>query len=213
MGANWHPGSGEPGFEPSEPVGSFVETARRVTLEPAGFFAGVTGEDRVWPPMAFAVICGVVSAAFGLAVELLVPVDFGPFGGETLGLPEGFSGQFSGLALVGIFVAFVVLAPLFILLGLYIGSLIYQALVRIVVGRENAGYWATFKIYAYTSVVSLLSWVPVVGFLATLYGYYLVFVAVREAHTTTPARAAIVAAVPLLFFAASLASGFLAAGA
>ncbi|WP_047866137.1 YIP1 family protein [Rubrobacter aplysinae] len=213
MDASQRPGGGEPGFEPSRPLESFVETARRVAVEPAAFFRGVTNEDRVLPPMVFAIICGVVSAALGIAVEFLAPVDLGPFGGEAFGPPEAVSGQFGGLALAGIALAFVVLAPLFIVLGLYIGSFIYQILVRIVVGRDNAGYWATFKIYAYTSVVSLLSWLPVVGFLATLYGYYLVFVAVREAHDTTPARAAIVAAIPLLFFAASLASGFLAAGA
>jgi hypothetical protein len=213
MDASQHSGSSEPGFEPSRPVESFVETARRVALEPAAFFRGVTGGDRVLPPIVFAIICGVVSAAFGIAVEFLLPVNFGPFATETLGLPEGFRNRIGGLALAGIALAFVVLAPLFILLGLYIGSFIYQILIRIIVGRENAGYWATFKIYSYTSVVSLLSWIPAVGFLATLYGYYLVFVAVREAHNTTPVRAAVVAAIPLLFFAGSVASGFLSSGA
>lgn len=39
----------------------------------------------------------------------------------------------------------------------------------------------------------LLSWTPVVGLLATLYWFYLIFVGVRELHATTNGRAAAVA--------------------
>lgn len=193
-------GGSEPGFDTSRPVDSFVETARRVMLEPAGFFRSITSEARVWPPIAFAVICGVVSVVLGIAVELLVPVDFEIFGGGSDGIREAVPERFGGLALAGILLGFVVLVPLLLLLGLYIGALIYQGLIRVIVGRENAGYWVTFKIYAYTSVVELFTWVPMLWVIASAYGYYLIFVAVREAHSATHTRAAIVAAIPFAIF-------------
>jgi hypothetical protein len=181
-------------------VASFAETVRRVVLEPAGFFSRITSQERVRPPIAFAVICGVVSLALGIVVELLIPVDFGTFGGGSDGIREAVPERFGGLAVAGILLGFVVLAPLLILIGLYIGALIYQGLIRVIVGRENAGYWVTFKIYAYTSVVELLTWVPVLWVIASAYGYYLIFIAVREAHSATRARAAIVAAIPFAVF-------------
>lgn len=194
-------GGSEPGFDTSRPVDSFVETTRRILLEPTEFFRGVTGSDRVWPPIAFAVICGVVSVVLGIAVELLVPVDFGVFGGGSGGIRETLPGRFDGLVLAGIVAGFIlVLVPLFVLLGLYIGSFIYQILIRLIVGRENAGYWATFKIYAYTSVVELLTWLPALWVIVSAYGYYLIFVAVREAHSATRVRAAIVSAIPFAIF-------------
>jgi len=203
--------AGEPGLDLSRPGESFVETVRRVVRDPAEFFGRITDESRVWPPIVFTGVCSLVSAVFGIAVELAVPVDFGPLAGSMGGLPEGFSEQLGGAALAGLLIALVVLLPVFVLLGLYLGSLIYHGLIRLIVGRGNAGFWVTFKIYAYTSVVSLLSWLPVLGLLASLYGYYLVFVAVREGHSTSAARAAAVAAIPLAVFLGSLGLGVFSA--
>jgi hypothetical protein len=92
------------------------------------------------------------------------------------------------------------LAPLFVLLGLYIGAAIYQFLVGIFVGGENAGFDATLRVYAYTSAAGLLSWIPVVGYLASLYGFFLTFVGIREVHGTTIGRALGVVLVPLVFW-------------
>ena len=115
-----HSGGVEPGFDTSSPARSFVETARRIVLEPTEFFRGVTGGDRVWPPIAFAIICGFASAVLAVSFEFLVPVDFGAFGGG-FGLRETVPGRFGGLILAGIVAGFIfVLVPLFVLLWLYL---------------------------------------------------------------------------------------------
>lgn len=69
-------------------------------------------------------------------------------------------------------------------------------------GRDNSGYYATLRAGAYVSAVALLSWLPVVGLLAGLWGTWVHAVGLRELHATTTARALIVSAVP---FAVSVA--------
>ena len=76
--------------------------------------------------------------------------------------------------------------------------------------RERRGYWGTFPVVAYGSAISLLSWIPVLGYLATLYGVYVTTVGLREAHATSTTRALLAALVPALFGLAAAAMTFLA---
>lgn len=78
-------------------------------------------------------------------------------------------------------------------LGLPVMAALYHAAVRVSVGDGNAGYGATLKVYAYSSVVALLVWVPYAGAVAIAYGYYLTYVGVREMHGASPSRALTVA--------------------
>ncbi|MDQ4105919.1 MAG: YIP1 family protein [Actinomycetota bacterium] len=86
------------------------------------------------------------------------------------------------------------------MLVLYVGAAVYQVLVRIFNGRENAGFDATLRVYAYTAAVDLLAWIPVVGYAASLYGFFLAFLGIREVHSTTTGRALGVVLVPLVFW-------------
>ena len=67
----------------------------------------------------------------------------------------------------------------------------------LIVGSRNAGFAGTFRVGAYSSVTSLVSWIPVIGWTASLYGIYLTIVGVREVHSTT-GNAAIVVLIPAL---------------
>jgi hypothetical protein len=51
---------------------------------------------------------------------------------------------------------------------------------------------------AYTSAVDLLSWIPVLGLLAGLYGVYVAAAGLREMHGTTSPRALLAVLVPYL---------------
>ncbi len=57
------------------------------------------------------------------------------------------------VALLG--VIFLVLLPLGVVLNLYIGALVYQILVSILVRPTDTGFGATFRVYAYTFAVVL----------------------------------------------------------
>jgi hypothetical protein len=63
------------------------------------------------------------------------------------------------------------------------------------------------RVLAYSAVTSLVSWVPFIGGILSLYGIYLGIVGIREVHNTTTGKAAVVVlitAVILLFLAQAL---------
>ena len=194
------------GFDASRPGESFVEVVRGVLVEPARFFAGLGEPDPrgAKGPLLFAVICGVIS----------VPLSYlaAPFDPLVSGRP-GFRVDFLGFAqnnplvTVALAVVFIILVPLLITLGVYLGAAIQHFFVFLFV-RERKGYWGTFPVVAYGSAISLLSWIPVLGYLATLYGIYVTTVGLKEMHATSTTRALLAALVPALLGLAAAAFSF-----
>ena len=171
--------------------------ARGVLVEPAAFFAGLGGPrpGRVKGPLVFAIICGVVSSPLALLLE--------PFNPLTRGQP-GIGSSFSSLygnnpvAAVALAVLIVVLLPLFLVLGVYIGAAIQHLFVFLFV-RERRGFWGTFPVVAYGgAAISLFSWMPILGYLASIYGIYVTTMGLREMHETSTTRALLAALFPTL---------------
>jgi hypothetical protein len=93
-------------------------------------------------------------------------------------------------------VASVILAPIYGTIGVFIAAAIQQLLVRLIVGSDNSGFGATFRVASYTQVTSLVNWIPIVGPLVAQYGLYLSIVGIREMHATTTGKAALVVLIP-----------------
>lgn len=196
-------GRAERGFDTSRPGESFVEVTRGVLVEPARFFAGLgdARPDRVRGPLVFAIICGVVSLPLSLIAE---PYD--PLAPEQAGLRSGFLSLFrdSPGAAVALAAVFVILLPLLIVLGVYVGTAIQHFFVFLFV-RERRGYWGTFPVVAYGgSALTLFTWIPVLGYLMGFYGVYVSTVGLKEMHGTTTTRALLASLVPALFSLAAL---------
>jgi hypothetical protein len=171
----------------SDPVGSFVDVVRRVAFRPAAFFAGLPRQGSVLSPLVFALICIEVST---ILVGLLT----------FLGVPGGITSLFGARGDQG-FLAFVgglVLAPIAGAVGVFLTALLTHLLVILVVGPGHSGFGATFRIVAYSSVTSLVGWVPFVGWIASLYRLYLATVGIREMHATTMGRALLVVLLPAI---------------
>jgi hypothetical protein len=162
-------------FNYQDPVQSFVGTVRNVVTAPVGFFRGIRREGDFLNPLLFAIICYEVSAILGGLLSLV---------GVTG--TKGF-----GSFLVGI-----ILAPIGAAIGLFIGAGILHLLVMLIVGSRNSGFESTFRVSSYSSVTSLVSWIPFIGWIASLYGIYLAIVGIREVHNTTTGRAALVVLIP-----------------
>lgn len=169
------PGGGGGEFTYTDPVQSFVDTVRRLIREPAGFFRGLTRAGDFINPAIFALICYEVFVILGGLLAL-----------AGVGGDQGFGGL----------IASIILAPIFLAIGLLIGSGIIHLLVRLIVGARNAGFEATFRVVSYSQVVNLVSWIPFIGPLLGLYGLYLGVVGVREVHGTTTGKAALVVLIP-----------------
>jgi hypothetical protein len=174
-------------YDLSDPVGSFVDVVRRVAFRPAAFFAGLPRQGGLLGPLVFALVCIEVSA---ILVGLLT----------FLGVPGGMTSLFGARGDQG-FLAFLgglVIAPIAGAVGVFLTALLTHLLVVLVVGSGHSGFGATFRVVAYSSVTSLVGWVPFVGWIASLYRLYLATVGIREMHATTMGRALLVVLLPAI---------------
>ena len=162
-------------FNYQDPVQSFITAVQRVVLQPVEFFRGIQRRGDFINPLIFAIICYEV---FTILTGLLALAG--------IGTQQGF----------GDFIISLILAPILAVIGLFIGAGILHLLVMLIVGSGNSGFEATFRVGAYAAVTSLVSWIPIVGFIAGLYGIYLAIVGVREVHATTTGKAALVVLIP-----------------
>ncbi len=178
-------------FDLSNPTNSFVDVARRVALEPARFFGGLPRDQNLINPLAFALVCIVVSAILsGLLVLLGLQQNPGFNPNPQNAIPSTFAPT-SALASI-------LLAPILGAIGLFVAAAIQQLLVRFLVGENNQGFASTFKVASYTQVTALVNWIPIIGPLVALYGLYLSIVGIREIHGTTTGKAALVILIPFL---------------
>ena len=163
-------------FSFSDPVSSFVEVVRRVVFRPVGFFAEIPRRGNFAGPLLFALICLEISAVLG-----------GLLGVAGMGLDRS----------LGAFIGRVVFIPIVGAIVLLTGTGVLHLLVRLVVGAENSGFEATFRVHSYAWVANLVGWIPIVGPLLSLYAIYLAFVGIREMHETTTGKAMLVVVVPV----------------
>jgi hypothetical protein len=162
-------------FRYTDPVQTFISTVRSVVTVPADFFRGILRRGDFVNPLIFALICYEVYTILGGLLRL-----------AGIGTDLGFGG----------FVVSLILAPIFAVIGLFIGAGILHLLVMLIVGSRNAGFEGTFRVSAYSSATLLVSWIPIIGWIASLYGLYLAVVGVREVHNTTTGKAALVVLIP-----------------
>jgi hypothetical protein len=160
-------------FNYQDPVQSFISTAQRVGLQPVDYFRGIRRRGDFLNPLIFAIICY-----------------------EVFAILSGIFALIGGRQGIGGFIGSLILAPIGAVIGLFIGAGILHLLVMLIVGSGNSGFEATLRVGAYASVVNLVSWVPFIGWIASLYGIYLGIVGIREVHATTTGKAALVVLIP-----------------
>jgi hypothetical protein len=191
-------------YDLSNPLESFADVVRRVVLQPVGFFAGLPRRGSLLNPLVFALICTEIAAIVGGILSLA------GVGGAFV---TGYGFQAPENQGLGEFIGSVVFAPMGGAIGVFVVAGIAHLLVRLVVGANNAGFGATFRVAAYTSVTSLVSWIPFVGGLLALYGIYLSVVGIREVHNTTTGKALVVVVLPAIVIVVLALLGLLVAGA
>ena len=201
MGVRSTPGGD---YDLSNPLESFADIVRRVVLQPVGFFAGLPRSGSLLNPLIFALICTEISAILGGILRLA---------GVGEGFVTGYGFQVPENQDFGEFIGSVIFAPIGGAIGVFVVAGIAHLVVRLVVGATNSGFGATFRVASYASVTSLVSWVPIVGWLLGLYGIYLSVVGIREMHETTTGKAVLVVLIPAIVVVVLALLGVLVAGA
>jgi hypothetical protein len=174
-------------YDLSDPLNSFVDFLRRVVFQPSAFFAGLPRQGSLLSPLVFALVCIEISV---LLVGLLTFLD----------VPGGVTWLFGARGNQG-FLAFLgglVIAPIAGAVGVFLTALVTHLLVILVVGSGHSGFGATFRIVSYSSVTSLLGWLPFIGWIFSLYRLFLATVGIREMHATTTGKALLIVVLPAI---------------
>lgn len=167
-------------FDYRDPVQSYVRTVVSVVTRTTSFFAGIRRQGDFVNPLVFGAISALISAVLGGIVGIFIALATGD---------QGIGGA------VGSLIVSIIFTPIFAVIGFFIFAGILHLLVMLLI-KPNSGFEATFRVVAYSSVTQLVSWIPILGILLSLYGIYLGIVGVREVHATTTGRAALVVLIP-----------------
>jgi len=106
-----------------------------------------------------------------------------------------------GTALIsfGSMFAAVIATPVFGVIGLFIGGLILYVCFKVVGG--SGSYEGTVRLAAYSSAVTAVSWIPIVGWVVGLYAIYLNIVGGTFVHNLTMVKSAIAVFIPVVVLA------------
>lgn len=175
-------------FNLQDPVQSFINTARAVALDPANFFRSIRRQGDFVNPLVFALICAVINGVLSGIIGFLMAL----VGNNGAG------------AAFGSLVSGVIGVPIATAIGLFIGAAIFHLLVMLIIRPSHQGFEATFRVGAYASVTQIVSWlsvIPILGILISLvvglYSIFLGVVGIREMHSTTTGKAALVVLIPV----------------
>jgi hypothetical protein len=176
-------GSATAEFTYTNPVESFVGTARDLVTRPVAFFRSMARRGDFVNPLIFALVCAVISASIGSFLGVWY---------ATVGIGDtGVGGA------IGALVASMFFTPIISVIALFVCAGILHLLVALVVKPANAGFEATFRLVSYSNVVQLVGWVPVLGpLVAAVASIILSVIGVREVHETTTGKAALVVLIP-----------------
>src|SRR6476661_9972298 len=169
---------------------AFIETLTMVLTRPAEAFSVMKREGGLGEPLIYALIggCvgGIVSALFSL-------------GFQSLGLFADKNNSLAAMTGMGIGFGAIILVPLFIVIGLFIGSGIVH-LCLMIVGGANQPFETTFRVLAFTQgSTGPLQIVPVCGgLISVVWALVCNCIGLARAHGTDTGRAVVAVFLPVV---------------
>ena len=170
---------------------AFIETLAMVLTKPDQAFRTMKIEGGLAEPLIYALIGGCVGGIVSLLLSL---------GLQSMGLFAGQRDTFAALAGIGAgSVALIVLVPVFIVIGLFIGSAIVH-LCLMIVGGANKSFETTFRVLAFShGSTGPLQIIPVCGGLISgVWALVVNCIGLARAHETTTGRAVLAVLLPLI---------------
>ena len=186
----------------------FVETVKLLATRPGEAFSGMPTTGGIGSPLLFAIVVGWIGIAVAVAWNTLFQGMWIPFmgSGEEAAIAAGFTAAWA--------VGLIILAPIFVLIGVFIGAAVLH-LMLMIVGGANNGFEATVRVVCYAQTAQLAGIIPFCGGLVSLVWAIILYVfGLAAAHRTTQGKAALAVALPVVlccaFMAALLFMGVLA---
>ncbi|MCP4150592.1 MAG: hypothetical protein GY757_22790 [bacterium] len=189
-------------------VSGFIETMKLVLLKPNDFYSRYKMDGSIGKPLLFAVIIGMLAAIADIIWGLATKQSLDRLFQELLSQIEGFFQEhlfqieefekFVDLLLGGgaTFIGLII-APIFIVIGLFIAAGITHLFLLIVKGA-NRNFETTFNVIAYSTASKIAHVLPFVGgIIAFIYGLVLAVIGLTEAHETENWKAIFAQLAPL----------------
>src|SRR6266567_2360728 len=170
---------------------AFIETLATVLTKPDLAFRTMKTEGGLAEPLIYALIGGCVGGIVSLLFSL---------GLQSMGLFAGQRDAFAVMAGMGIgSIAFIVLIPIFIVVGLFIGAAIVH-LCLMIVGGANKSFEVTFRVLAFSQgSTGPLQMIPVCGgLIAGVWALVVNCIGLARAHETSTGRAVLAVLLPLV---------------
>jgi len=170
---------------------AFIETLQIVLTRPAEAFTVMKREGGFGEPLIYAVVGGSVGAIVSFLFSLLFH-SFGMFADQRNPL-----GAMAGMGIGSI--GFIILAPLAIVICLFIVAGIVH-LFLMIVGGANQPFETTFRVLAFTQgSTGVLQLIPVCGgVIAAVWGIVVNCIGLARAHETDTGRAVLAVMLPVI---------------
>ena len=169
---------------------AFIETLTMVLTRPAEAFSVMKREGGIGEPLIYALIGGCV----GGIVSFLFSLGF-----QSIGLFADKNNNLAAMTGMGIGAGMVILLPLFIVIGLFIGSgLVHLCLM--IVGGANQPFETTFRVVAFTQgSTGPLQIIPICGGMISLvWTLVCLCIGLSRAHETDTGRAVLAVFLPAI---------------
>jgi hypothetical protein len=170
---------------------AFVETLVMVLTKPGEAFTVMKREGGLGEPLIYALIGGCLGGIVSLLFSL---------GLQSVGLFAERKDAFAAMAGMGVgSAAFIVLVPLFVIIGLFIGSAVVH-LCLMIVGGANQSFETTFRVLAFSQGSSgPLQMIPICGgLIAGVWALVCNCIGLARAHETDTGRAVLAVFLPLI---------------
>src|SRR5205814_7927911 len=170
---------------------AFIETLQMVLTRPAEAFTVMKREGGFGEPLIYAVVGGSVGAIVSFLFSLLF---------HSLGMFTDQRNPLGAMAGMGIgSIGFIILAPLAIVIVLFIVAGIVH-LCLMIVGGANQSFETTFRVLAFTQgSTGVLQLIPVCGgVIAAVWGIVVNCIGLARAHETDTGRAVLAIFLPLI---------------
>jgi hypothetical protein len=186
-------GSGLP-WEHREQLGflkAYFDTVGMILTKPDQAFAVMKTEGDMTGPLLFALIGGCA----GLIVSFLVQIAL-----HSIGFMADRQSALFGLGMMGLWsIGYIILAPVIVILFVFIGSGILH-LCLMIVGGAKKSFETTFRVVCFSSGSTyLLSMIPFCGgMIACVWNIVLEIIGLARAHETDIGKAVLAVLLPII---------------
>jgi hypothetical protein len=166
---------------------AFVETLQMVLTRPAEAYNIMRREGGLGDPLLYGLIGGCLGAIFSFALN-------------AMGIAFGSRGIWSHYGVLGAWgIGFLILLPIGVVIGLFIGAAIIH-LCLMIMGGARQSFETTFRVTAFThGSVGVLQMIPFCGgIIAGVWGIVVTCIGLARAHETETWRAVVAVFLPVI---------------